>query len=52
VKNLRIKKKKRKQCCFCSKMKQTQVIYGDLDICKECLVIEEKQGVIAASIEG
>jgi hypothetical protein len=54
VKNLnkRIKKKKRKQCCFCSKLKQTQVIYGDLDICKECLVREEMIGAIAASIEG
>lgn len=50
--NKRIKKKKRKQCDFCSKLKQTQEIYGDLDICKDCLVIEEKQMAIAASIEG
>lgn len=50
--NKRIKKKKRKICDFCSKKKHTQEIYGDLDICKECLVIEEKQLEIAMSIEG
>lgn len=50
--NKRIKKKKRKVCDFCSIKKQTQEIYGDLEICKECSVIEERQSAIAASIEG
>lgn len=50
--NKRIKKKKRNQCDFCSTLKQTQEIYSDLQICIECLVIEEKQSAIASSIEG
>jgi hypothetical protein len=50
--NKRIKKKKRKICDFCSKKRQTQEIYGDLEICKDCKVTEDKISEIAASIEG
>jgi hypothetical protein len=50
--NKRIKKKKQKVCDFCSKKKQTKVIYSDCEICKECLVVEEKSLAIALSIEG
>lgn len=50
--NKRIKKKKRKMCDFCSKLHNTKEIYGDLQICKGCLVVQEKSNAIAESIEG
>ncbi|MCK2000366.1 hypothetical protein MZM54_03045 [[Brevibacterium] frigoritolerans] len=50
--NKRIKKKKRKICDFCSTKKQTREIYGDLLICKECKVNEDRISAVADSIEG
>ncbi|MBP0725558.1 hypothetical protein J5Y03_10195 [Bacillus sp. RG28] len=50
--NKRIKKKKRKQCDFCSKLKQTQEIYGDLEICRECKEHDDRISAISSSIEG
>lgn len=39
-------------CDFCSKPNDTQEIYGDLKICKECKVYEDQVAAIAESIEG
>lgn len=39
-------------CHFCSKPKETEEIYGDLLICKECKVYEDQVAAIAESIEG
>jgi RNA polymerase subunit RPABC4/transcription elongation factor Spt4 len=50
--NKRIQKKKSKVCDFCSKKSQTKEIYGDLQICKSCIVNEERTSAIAESIEG
>jgi acetyl-CoA carboxylase beta subunit len=50
--NKQIRKKKRKQCDFCSKLHYTEEIYVDLQICKKCLEYENEIAAIAASIEG
>ena len=50
--NKRIQKKKWKVCDFCSIKKQTQEIYGDLEICKDCKKIDDRSSAIAMSIEG
>lgn len=39
-------------CDFCSKEKETQEIYGDLQICASCKEYEDKIAAIAESIEG
>jgi hypothetical protein len=39
-------------CDFCSKVKETQEIYGELKICEDCKKHEDEVAKIAESIEG
>lgn len=39
-------------CDYCSQPKNTEEIYGDLQICKDCKANEEEVAAIAESIEG
>ena len=48
--NKRIKNKKRKQCNFCGRFKNTKEIYWNLQLCEQCLLQQVKGRMITLNI--